>query len=142
VTRFLTAIVDTVVGCCDPDEVLVFGSYAKGLARRDSDVDLLVVGDFPQSGHLRAREVRDRLYGFPLAIDLHLVTRAELAAAAPGTFLRSIQASAVSLYRRNPTEVGVSTARGGGTMRAPAALKVVAFNIEQSRNGKASSQKD
>ena len=37
-------VVDTVVACCDPDAVVLFGSWAKGTADVHSDIDLLVIG--------------------------------------------------------------------------------------------------
>jgi predicted nucleotidyltransferase len=104
----LGPVVDLVVRCCDPDEVLLFGSYAKGHADRHSDLDLLVVGDFRTSPYLRAREVRDLLARFPIPIDIHLVTWDELRAGArrPGSFLATIRCASIPLYRRDPTDAG------------------------------------
>ena len=41
----IRAAVDEVVAATDPDQVVVFGSAAKGTARPDSDIDLLVICD-------------------------------------------------------------------------------------------------
>jgi predicted nucleotidyltransferase len=39
--------------------VLVFGSYVRGDLHQGSDIDLLVVGDFPQRFHHRPSLIRD-----------------------------------------------------------------------------------
>ena len=98
----LQAITDVIVRCCNPEEVVLFGSHAKGTAGVTSDVDLLVIGEFTASWWLRERELRDELRAFPIPIDLHLLTRAELAVemARPHTYLNTLQATSRCLYRR------------------------------------------
>ena len=98
----LRAITDVIVRCCDPEEVVLFGSWAKGTAGVASDVDLLVIGAFTTSWWLRDRELRDELRAFPVPVDLHMLTRAELAveAARPHTYLNTLQATSRCLYRR------------------------------------------
>ena len=39
------AAVDEVVAATNPEQVVLFGSFARGSARADSDIDLLVIGD-------------------------------------------------------------------------------------------------
>ena len=75
--RTLNAIVDLIVRCCDPQAIILFGSYAKGGERPDSDIDLLMIGDFTASRHLRAQELADLLDHLPVRVDLHLLTQAE-----------------------------------------------------------------
>jgi predicted nucleotidyltransferase len=98
----LATIVDIVVSHCDPDEVFLFGSWAKGTNHRYSDVDLLVIGPFTSSVWLRDRELREALRELPVAVDLHLLTPTELAAEAakPHTYLNTLRGSRRSLYRR------------------------------------------
>ena len=43
----------------NPEKIILFGSYARGTAGKDSDVDLLVV--MPVSGSKRAKQVELRL---------------------------------------------------------------------------------
>ena len=73
-------------------ELVLFGSQAKGTTHGASDIDLLVVGDFKRSRYLRAQEVDDLVSQFPVAVDLHLITREELAVekAQPFSFFASI----------------------------------------------------
>ena len=83
---------------CDPEEILLFGSHAKGLARTDSDIDLLVIADFVQSPVLRRRTVEEAIAGSPVHVDVHLYRRDEIGddLAFPG----SVLSNAVLLFHR------------------------------------------
>jgi uncharacterized protein len=100
--RALRSITALIVQCCDPEAVLLFGSYAKGQDNLDSDLDFLVVGDFRDSPYLRGHEVRGLLRRYPIRIDLHLVTPEEVAAESrkPHGFLNSVMASGRILYKK------------------------------------------
>lgn len=71
-------IVARVRAVCEPERVIVFGSYARGEAGPDSDVDILVVADGGEY-----RDTLDRLYaglrGLPVSTDVVLVNPADLA---------------------------------------------------------------
>lgn len=100
--KVLHSITDLIIRCCDPDEILLFGSYAKGNDNPNSDLDILVIGKFTSSRYLRSLEMKDLLDQFPIRIDLHLVTPEEIAMECrkPFTFLKSIQLNSVSLYKK------------------------------------------
>lgn len=102
VDTLLRRITGLIVQCCNPEEVLLFGSYAKGLATLDSDIDILVIADFAESPHLRRYEVHQLLSRYPIRIDLHLLTPRELAEAeeAPWSFPGCLSGSCVRLYRK------------------------------------------
>jgi predicted nucleotidyltransferase len=51
-----------------------FGSYATGLAREESDVDLFVIRDDAGRASLRGREVRRHLPGILFRLDIHVFT--------------------------------------------------------------------
>ena len=55
-------MVDTIVREADPDTVILFGSRARGDARPDSDVDLLIVEREPFSLQRSRRQETARLY--------------------------------------------------------------------------------
>lgn len=99
--RFITALAASVVAVCDPDELLLFGSYAKGLHNRYSDLDLLAVLDRPVTARLRS-EVRDATACVPIPVDVHLYSYQELLQIAgdPHGFYSSILTSARLLYRK------------------------------------------
>jgi predicted nucleotidyltransferase len=101
--RALHSITDLIVQCCDPEAILLFGSYAKGQDSPDSDLDILVIGDFRESPYLRGREIRELLRRYPIRIDLHLVTPEEMKAESrkPYGFLHSVLASSVMIYQKS-----------------------------------------
>jgi predicted nucleotidyltransferase len=45
----------------DPDRIVLFGSHAAGLAKRDSDVDLLVILRFEGKGLAKSLEILNRV---------------------------------------------------------------------------------
>ncbi|QDP95437.1 nucleotidyltransferase domain-containing protein [Microlunatus elymi] len=103
-------ITDTAVACCDPDAVVLFGSWAKGTATVHSDIDLLVVGPYRASPWLRDRELRDALRRFAVRFDLHLVTPAELISGPAYGYLDTLRASCRVLYARpglDPGDLGL-----------------------------------
>lgn len=100
--KALHSITEMIVQCCDPDEIVLFGSYAKGNDNPDSDLDILVIGNIGKSRYLIVHEIKDLLEQVPIRIDLHLVTPKEIAAVSrkPFTFLNNIQSSGISLYKK------------------------------------------
>lgn len=55
-------MVDTIIREADPDAVILFGSRARGNARADSDVDLLIVEREPFTPQRSRRQETARLY--------------------------------------------------------------------------------
>lgn len=102
--RVLPAITSLVVQALDPDEVVLFGSVAKGTASSHSDVDLLVIGRFAGARHRRGAELRGLLDRYPLRFDLHLLTRDEeqKELARPQSWLATLREHARVLYVRAP----------------------------------------
>ena len=100
--KALRSIIDLIIQCCDPDEIALFGSYAKGNDHPGSDLDILIIGDVKGSKYLRVQEMKDLLDQFPIRIDLHLVTPEEIAVESPKpfTFLNKIQLNSISLYKK------------------------------------------
>lgn len=63
----------------DPDQIILFGSHARGTAGPDSDVDLLVV--MPVSGPKREKQIEMRVALHDIAVpkDIILVTPEQVA---------------------------------------------------------------
>lgn len=59
-----------------PRRIILFGSYATGVATQDSDVDLLVITD-DQPGRNDAIAIRRSLAGFPVACDIIVQSAAD-----------------------------------------------------------------
>jgi predicted nucleotidyltransferase len=74
--------IDEMVRCIaerfDPDQIILFGSHARGTARHDSDVDLLVV--MPVTGSKRETriEIRCALHDIHVAKDIIVATPDEI----------------------------------------------------------------
>ena len=79
--RLIREMVDTIVREANPDTVILFGSRARGDARADSDVDLLIVEREPFSLQHSRRQETARLYlalrKLPIPKDLLLYSRDE-----------------------------------------------------------------
>ena len=78
----LDEMVRAIVREVDPEEIWLFGSYARGQAGPDSDLDILVVEREPfEPGRSRLAEITrvyNALRDFPLALDVLMYSREEL----------------------------------------------------------------
>jgi predicted nucleotidyltransferase len=76
--RILRDIVRRIVDAAHPEKIILFGSAARAEMGPNSDVDLLVVkaGKFNRR-HLAAK-IYDSLYGAEAAVDVVIVTPAEV----------------------------------------------------------------
>ena|SRR5690242_10120181 len=75
---YLSEAVDRIVRKFHPVRIILFGSWARGSAREDSDLDLLVV--LPKVEHKRkaAIEVLRALNGLPITKDVIVTTPKEI----------------------------------------------------------------
>jgi predicted DNA-binding transcriptional regulator AlpA len=89
-----------------PDKIVLFGSQARGEARPDSDVDLLVVMPSLPGGKLDIEiAIRQAVNHAPVAKDIIACTAAEADAMSgvPGAILRNAINDGVTLYDRSRT---------------------------------------
>ena len=70
---FLTEITERIVSTSDPDKVILFGSYARGDFRPDSDLDLLVIKDQVESIRAETARLYRALADFKIPIDIVVV---------------------------------------------------------------------
>lgn len=65
-------IVKEVVDACNPELVILFGSYGRGKPKKDSDLDIFVVADLPGTDSEKIRYVRrvvtKRGFGFDVVV--------------------------------------------------------------------------
>lgn len=77
----LMEMVRTIVRETDPEQIILFGSRARGEARPDSDVDLIVIEREPygrnRSRRLRAAKLYVALMRWPVPKDILLYTQEE-----------------------------------------------------------------
>lgn len=80
--ELLAQVVQAIVAEVDPEQVILFGSCARGEAREDSDVDLVVVEAEPfgktRSRRLEAARVYEAVAGFDALTDILLYSRDEV----------------------------------------------------------------
>lgn len=86
----------------DPEKIILFGSHARGAARADSDVDLLVVMRYAGSKTQAQAAIRMALSDFRLAKDIVVVTPEEFAwrSRIPGTVERPAALEGKILHAR------------------------------------------
>jgi predicted nucleotidyltransferase len=96
--------VQRIVAACDPDRVLVFGSYAAGRADADSDLDMLVVmpGDVDDP-HAESVRLRRALSGINMCVDILVISRRRLEELqdVPGLVYREAVRNGKVLYERS-----------------------------------------
>jgi uncharacterized protein len=65
---------------CDPLRIILFGSWARGDARPDSDIDLLVVLPHVENKRQTASRIGNALCDLPASKDIVVTTPEEIAA--------------------------------------------------------------
>lgn len=103
VQGIIREMVDRIVSGFHPEQIILFGSYARGTETRDSDVDLVVVlPNFEGRRIDKAVEVRVALHGMGLAKDIVIRTPEELIREKniPGTIGRAVSKEGRILYER------------------------------------------
>ena len=87
-----------------PEKVILFGSYARGTAGPDSDVDLLVVKKVSDSKRKELLDIRLALHGVGLAKDIIVVTPEEVERYKDlvGTIIYPALREGKVLYERTP----------------------------------------
>lgn len=71
-------VVNSIVRAYNPEQVILFGSYAWGEPSADSDVDLCIIKKSKKNRREREFELRKKLYPPPAAIDLLILTPDEV----------------------------------------------------------------
>ena len=100
--EILDNVVERIRSRFDPDCIVLFGSRARGDARADSDVDLLVVLPHVEDARKAAVEIRRVLSDLPVSKDVIVSTRDEMARRGDmiGSILRPAIREGKVLYER------------------------------------------
>jgi predicted nucleotidyltransferase len=61
----------------NPEQIILFGSYAKGTQNKGSDIDLLIIQDTNLPNYKRGLDIRMSLIGTKMPIDILVYTRNE-----------------------------------------------------------------
>ena len=100
--KTIDKMVDRIVRHFDPEQVILFGSRARGDARPDSAVDLLVVMPFTGSRSEKQIDIRMELRDIPVAKDIVVTTPEDFAwrRLQAGTIERPASAEGRTMYVR------------------------------------------
>lgn len=84
------------------EQVILFGSYARGQATEHSDVDLLVVADSALPRFKRSRELYRQFRPYPFSMDLLVYTPAEVekGKSSPVSFVSQVLREGKIVYAR------------------------------------------
>ena len=105
-TQIATAV-DQIAQAVQPERIVLFGSRARGDARPDSDLDLLVVSRDPFTPHHRRqdelRRIRQALRSCRLPVDVLLYSRDEIDAwrQSPNHVIAQSLREGVTVYERS-----------------------------------------
>ena len=99
----IRALVQRIAERFQPEKIILFGSYAYGYPKPESDVDLLVVMDTPLRARQQRLEISRAVSPRPFPLDIVVRTPHELAEriALGDLFLREITTRGKVLYERN-----------------------------------------
>lgn len=101
-SQIISDIVKKIRQDYDPEKIILFGSYAKGTPRYDSDIDLLVVKDSNLRRDERDKEIRKSLKEIKFPLDIFVYTPQEVAEYShlKGSFISAIFKEGRVLYER------------------------------------------
>lgn len=86
----------------NPDKIILFGSYANGTQKDDSDLDLLIIQDTELPPQKRGFDIRMSLLGLMIPFDILIYTKYEFESEIENkfSFLSSVIKNSKVLYER------------------------------------------
>jgi len=73
----ISEIVNKIASGYNPEQIILFGSYAEGNPDNDSDLDLLIIQETDLPPHKRGLDIRLSLIGLKIPIDILVYTKSE-----------------------------------------------------------------
>lgn len=116
-TALLKNMTDTIVSEVDPEQVILFGSHARGEANQQSDIDLLVVTAQPFSPQNSRRRMAARLgrslsrFLMPTDILLHSVEEVNALQGSRNHVITQAMKEGQVLYERSRSGQNFTTSR-------------------------------
>ena len=112
--EILEEIVERLVGGLQPEQIILFGSYADGQPTEASDLDLMIIlSESTEPSHRRAQQAYRCLRGIKVPKDLLVLTREEMikeASVVTSLPRRAMERGKV-LYERSEAHSGSEVAR-------------------------------
>ena len=105
-------IVQKIVDHVNPLQVILFGSYAKGMPNIDSDVDLFVIVESNLPRHKRSAKIRLLFSPAPCPLDILVYTPQEVESCSGvvNHIVTHVMTTGKILYERSPDRVCTSVA--------------------------------
>lgn len=72
--KVLDQIIDKILQVITPDKIILFGSQARGDAKKDSDYDILIIKDSIEDQRTTLRNLYRQMIGLEVGIDIILKT--------------------------------------------------------------------
>ena len=94
------------------EQIILFGSYARGDARENSDVDLMIIAESKLPRFKRSREIYKSLRPYPFGMDLLVYTPQEIEKGKrfPVSFVSTVLREGKTVYvKRNSETVGTKS---------------------------------
>lgn len=98
----------------DPEQVILFGSWARGTAIRHSDIDLFMLWECDLKPLERIHQILLLLKDAPYPLEPIAYTRKELAERCDRPFVRQLLAEGIVLHERRKAEVGSPAVASAG----------------------------
>lgn len=73
----INEIVSRIATKFNPEQIILFGSYASGTQKEDSDIDLLIIQDTDLPPQKRGFDIRMSLIGLMMPFDILIYTKSE-----------------------------------------------------------------
>lgn len=100
--KIIKNITKEIVDACNPELVILFGSYGRGKPKKDSDLDIFVVADLPGTASDKIRFINRAISATGFGIDIVIRSREQVKKALEGRdwFIQEIFAEGKKLYAR------------------------------------------
>lgn len=98
----IRTLTETIIDVEQPDQIILFGSYAYGMPREESDLDILVVKDYDVPRHKRGKDLLKALsyVRFPLDILFYTPNEIEKWQHTSLAFITTVMTRGKVLYER------------------------------------------
>ncbi|NSL86283.1 nucleotidyltransferase domain-containing protein [Chitinophaga sp. Mgbs1] len=98
----ISSLVSIIVDRLQPEKVIIFGSYAKGVATPKSDLDIFVIQRTSLPAYARRQQLQPLIINHAVKVDVHIYSPEETAAYAgePFSFVHSVLKTGYVAYSR------------------------------------------
>ncbi|MEA5461681.1 nucleotidyltransferase domain-containing protein [Arcicella sp. LKC2W] len=98
----IQSLIDKIVQRIHPEKVIVFGSYAKGLATNKSDLDIFIIKETDLPMINRGNDLKPILSNYLIRVDIHIYTPEEVTeyGSEDYSFVHSVMQTGKTFYEK------------------------------------------